>query len=230
VLDDYVKLVAEVEAAALPQLDNVKNSWNTQSVSGTAGVITDQENALNAIVNSTRVLEHETAGSPSMKQLDQARVKWSEGNLAEAGRLAAMAVTTSYNEDAAIKMIALAKERQATFKAGFLGRIGLLFEDPAGDVEQAQQAYDAGDPTKALALAQGAYETWDGADRTGLMRLSALMAIMCVISGAIWWLLRRLDDADPSVRRDPYAAAGGHNLGDADERRPSWKDWENSNQ
>jgi hypothetical protein len=56
------------------------------------------------------------------------------------------------------------------------------------------------------------------------------MGIMCMISGGVWWLLRRLDDPDPKLRLDPYAVQGGHNLGDAEERRPSWKDWENSNQ
>ncbi|MEX1104138.1 MAG: hypothetical protein WED87_07800, partial [Dehalococcoidia bacterium] len=229
VLDDYAKLVAEVEAAGLPQIDNVKNAWHTQNIRGVAGVVLDQENALRAIMNSTRVLEHETEGAPSLRQLADARAKWAEGDLVEATRLGAAAATTSFNEDAAVKMIALAKEKQATFKAGFLGRIGLLWKDPAGDIIRAEEAYAAEDPTKAMELAEGAYKAWDTADRAGLIRLSGLMGLMCVLSGGVWWLLRRLDEPDQTQRLDPYAATGGHNLGDPDERRPSWKDWENSN-
>ena len=229
VLDDYVTLIAAIDAAGLPHLDYVKNAWNTRSTRGVSGAIMDQQNALNAIVNSTIVLNHETEDSPSMKQLAEARVKWAEGDLAEAARLGAMAATTSFNEDAAVKMIALARETEATFSAGFFGRIGLIGKDPGGDVDRAQAAYDAGDPTKAMGLAQGAYESWNGADRAGLMRLSALAVVMCILSGIVWWLLSRLDESDAKVRRDPYAATGGHSLGDADSR-PSWKDWENSNQ
>jgi hypothetical protein len=208
----------------------VKNAWNTSSISDVRSVVGNQRHALEAILNSTIVLEHEEPGSPSIKQLEEARQKWAEGDLAEAARLGAAAATTSFNEDAAVKMIALAKEKQATFKAGFLGRIGLLFKDPAGDIDKAQEAYDAGDPTRAMELAQGAYKDWSNADRTGLIRLSALMALMCLASGGIWWLLRRLDEGDPKLRVDPYAVKGGHELGDPEARRPSWKDWENSNQ
>ncbi|MGH2608831.1 MAG: hypothetical protein ACRDHF_07030, partial [Tepidiformaceae bacterium] len=229
-MDDYLQLAGEAEAAGLPQLDNMKNAWNTGSISDIRGVIVNQRNALNAIMNSTRVLEHEEADSPSLKQLAEARQKWAEGDLAEATRLGAAAATTSFNEDAAVKMIALAKEKQATFKAGFLGRIGLLWQDPAGDITRAEEAYAAGDPTKAMDLAEGAYKSWDTADRTGLMRLSALMGIMCLLSGGVWWLLRRLDEPDETHRVDPYAVQGGHNLGDPESRRPNWKDWENSGQ
>ena len=228
VLDDYVALMAEVEAMGLPQIDNLKNAWNTMTVNGVAGVLREQQNALRAIANSTKVLEHETEDSPSMKQLGEARAKWAEGDLGEATRLGAAAATTSFNEDAAVKMIALAKEKQATFKAGFLGRVGLLWKDPAGDIARAEEAYDAGDPTKAMELAEGAYKTWDTADRGGLIRLSGLMGLMCVLSGAVWWLLRRLDEPDAAARVDPKAATGGHNLGDPEARRPNWKDWENS--
>jgi hypothetical protein len=228
-LDEYGGLVAEANAIGLPQIDNVKNAWNTMSVNGVAGVLREQQNALRAIGNSTKVLEHETEDSPSMKQLGEARAKWAEGDLGEATRLGAAAATTSFNEDAAVKMIALAKEKQATFKAGFLGRIGLLWKDPAGDIGRAEAAYEAGDPTKAMELAEGAYKAWDTADRSGLIRLSGLMGIMCVLSGAVWWLLRRLDEPDAPARVDPYAATGGHNLGDPEARRPNWKDWENSN-
>jgi hypothetical protein len=229
VLDDYEALMLEVTALGLPQIDNVKNAWNTTNTAGVASVITEQRNAFRAIKNSTTVLADETEDAPSLKQLAEARDKWAEGDLAEATRLAAAAATTSFNEDAAVKMIALAKEKQATFKAGFLGRIGLLMKDPAADIARAEAAYEAGDPTRAMELAQGAYKAWDTADRNGLIRLSGLMGIMCVLSGGVWWLLRRLDDSGPAVRVDPYAAQGGHNLGDAESRRPSWKDWENSN-
>jgi hypothetical protein len=168
--DDYLQLAAEVEAAGLPQIENVKNAWNTSSIREVAGVIVNQRNALNAIVNSTRVLEHEEADSPSLQELEEARLKWAEGDLSEATRLGAAAATTSFNEDAAVKMIALAKEKQATFKAGFLGRIGLLWKDPAGDITRAEEAYAAGDPTKAMKLAEGAYKAWDTADKSGLIR------------------------------------------------------------
>lgn len=229
-LDDYVKLMAEVEAAGLPQIDNVKNAWNAGPLRDTVGVVANQRNALRAIVNSTVVLVDEDADSPSMKELAEARQKWAEGDLSEATRLGAAAATTSFNEDAAVKMIALAKQKQATFKGGFLGRIGLLWKDPAGDIVRAEEAYAAGDPTRAMELAEGAYKAWDTADRSGLMRLAGLMGLMCLLSGGVWWLLRRLDEPDVNVRLDPYAATGGHNLGDPDARRPSWKDWENSNQ
>ncbi|MGH8429297.1 MAG: hypothetical protein ACREUF_02735, partial [Solimonas sp.] len=229
-LDDYLKVVAQVDAVGLPQLDNVRLAWNSRRMDETRTVIGDQRNALDAITNSMRVLEEEEPGSPSLKQLAEAKQKWAEGDLPEATRLGVAAATTSFNEDAAIKMMALAKEKKATFQAGFLGRIGLIWEDPDGDLKRAQEAYDAGYPTRAMELAQSAYEAWDTADRSGLMRLSGLMGLMCLLSAGVWWLLRRLDEPDEQRRLDPYAAKGGHSLGDPEERRPNWQDWENTNQ
>ncbi|HEX6031156.1 MAG TPA: hypothetical protein VFY90_06975, partial [Tepidiformaceae bacterium] len=230
VLDDYTKLVADFTAVGLPPIDNVKKSWNTGTVRETRGVMADQQQALDAIVNTTRVLENEEPNSPSMKQLAEARDKWAAGDLDGAARLAATAATTAFNEDAALKLIALAKEKQAKFTPSFVGRIGLIGKDPAGQIHRAEEAYAAGDPTKALDLAQSAFKTWDGADRTGLQRLAILMFGMCLLCGGVFWLLRRMDgDDDLDITLDPDAARGGHNLGDPEARRPSWRDWENTN-
>jgi hypothetical protein len=229
-LDDYTKLVADATAAGLPPLDNVKKSWNTGTVRETRGVMADQQQALDAIVNTTRVLENEEPDAPSMKQLAEARVRWAEGDLDGAAHIAATAATTSFNEDAAVKLIALAKEKEAKYTPSFLGRIGLIGKDPGGQIHRAEEAYAAGDPTKALDLAESAFKTWDTADRTGLQRLGALMFAMCLLCGGVFWLLRRMDDDDDlQMTLDPDAAMGGHNLGDPETRRPSWRDWENTN-
>lgn len=229
-MDEYTRLAGEVEAAGLPQLDNVKRAWNTERMKDIAEVIADQRQALDAIVNSTRVLANESPDAPSLKQLAEARQKWAEGDLDTATRLGAQAATTSFNEDASIKMIALALEKQASFKPSFLGRIGVMWKDPDGQLRAAEEAANAGDPNKALELSQSAFRTWDNADREGIMRLSILMGVMCLLSFGVWWLLRRLDDGQPKLKfqADPYAATGGHSIGDPEGRKPSWRDWENT--
>lgn len=51
-----------------------------------------------------------------------------------------------------------------------------------------------------------------------------LVGITAVIVLGGYWLLSRLDSKPTPLRVRP---GGGHNIGEASERRGSWKDWEN---
>jgi hypothetical protein len=93
--------------------------------------------------------------------------------------------------------------------------------DPEGDLSAAEAAYGQGDYAKALKLSRSAYDTWEGADDRGLMRLAIAAGLMCALSTGVWWGLRRLEPK----KRAPVASPG-HSLGD--DHGPRWKDWENN--
>jgi hypothetical protein len=228
-LDAYASVLAAATAAGLPSPDAVAKSWGSAAIAQTRGVIEDQRQAISAITDATGRLAGEPEGSPSLRQLDQARQEYANGHFDAAEELAATSTTTAFNEVAAVKLIAAAKAKQADFKPSFLSRIGLLFSDPDGDLAEAQRAYDSGDPTRAVKLARSAYETWDGASARGLQFLAILAGVMCGLSGLIWYLLRRLDGPPKDLRT---LGVAGPRRGKAppEPERPasSWRDWENT--
>jgi len=222
VLDSYAEVLKLSSDAGLGSPPNVAQSWGSDTLSRTSVVVEDQRQAILAILSATDQLASEPEGSHGRARLDQAREKYNLGDFAGAKSSAAGGVTTVYNEAAAGKMLNLAREKQATFKAGFLGRIGMLFTDPAGDLAKAEAANAAGDGTTALKLSRSAYDTWDGANRRGIQRLALLTGLMCGLSFLVWWLLQRMQRG-PAPKR----LGEGHFIDVADERRASWKDWEN---
>ncbi|MCC6383200.1 MAG: hypothetical protein IT304_11895 [Dehalococcoidia bacterium] len=226
VLDDYLGVVALADEAGLPQSNGVIDAWPVRRLSEVAALVEDQRQAIVSITGAVRQLASEAPGSPALRQLDDARGRYAQADYPAAKRLASGSTTTAFNAVAAGKILAVAREQKASFKPSFLERVGLLFSDPSGDLDRAEKAYAEGDPTSALRLARSAVDQWEGASGRGLMYLAALAGAMCALTLGTWWLLRRLDPERATPRR--RAAAAGHALGSPDERRGSWRDWENT--
>ncbi|MEO9256514.1 MAG: hypothetical protein ABI305_13315, partial [Tepidiformaceae bacterium] len=203
----------------------VEKSWDTATLAQTKAVIEDQRQALQNLVDAGKRLSAEAGNSPALKQLAEAHGKYDLGDFDAAKHLAGLSTTTAFNEIAAAKMLTIARNEQAAYKPTFLGRIGMLFANPVGDLSKAQKAYDSGDPTSALKLARSAYDGWHDASNRGLSRLGILAALMCGMSVVVWWLLRRVDHRATAAKSSKEP---GHILEPADSRRSGWKDWENT--
>ncbi|MCL4240309.1 MAG: hypothetical protein KJ048_03055 [Dehalococcoidia bacterium] len=222
VLDSYAEVLRLSKEAGLGTPDNVAKSWGTTTLARTAVIVEDQRQAILSIIAATEQLASEPEGSRAKARLAEAHEKYNAGDFTGARASAAGGVTDVYNDVAAGKMIDLAKEKQAAFKAGFLGRVGMLFTDPAGDLAKAEAAYAAGDGAAALELSRSAYDTWDDASRRGIQRLAILAGLMAGLSFLVWFLLQRMDRT-PTPKR----LGEGHFIDVSDERRGSWRDWEN---
>jgi len=220
-LDAYASVQAAAKEAGLPEAPGVAKAWGTLTMDGTASVIEDQRQAIEAIVSASATLANEPADSPSLKDVAAAREKYAAGEFSEAERLASSSTTSLFNQAASAKTIALAKATGTGYKPSFFGRIGLYMANPEGDLRAAEDAYGQGDYAKALKLSRSAYDTWDGADDRGLMRLAIAAGLMCALSTGVWWGLRRLDPKNAGS-----VAGAGHSLGD--DHGPRWKDWENN--
>jgi hypothetical protein len=223
VLDSYQEVLTLSTEAGLGAPEGVSRSWGSKKVSETQVVVEEQRQAIIAITDAARQLSAEAEDSGPKKLLAQAKEKYAAGDYAGAKSSAAAGVTAAFNADAAVKMIAIAKDKQKNFSPNFFGRIGMFFVDPDGQLAEAEQALAEGDGTKALKLSRGAYDTWDGASERGIQRLAMVAGLMCALTFAVWFILHRLET--PSM---PKRAAVGHYLEDPGERRSSWKDWENT--
>ena len=223
VLDAYAEVVAASNAAGLGTPDGVNKYWGKKKIAETLVVVEDQRQAIIAITSATKELEAKPDDSAGKKKLQEARDKYAAGDYAAAKSAAAGGVTAAYNEVAGGKMIDLAKEKQADFKPGFFGRIGLYFSNPDGDLKAAEEALAQGDGEKALKLSRQAYDTWDGATQRGIQRLAVMAGLMCGLTFLVWYVLHRME-APIAVKRPGQ----GHYLEESAERRSSWRDWENS--
>lgn len=222
-LDSYESVLRLSAEAGLGTPDAVAKSWGSATLAQTAVVVEDQRQAILSINAATNQLAERSDDPAVQAALSQAREKYNAGDFTGARSAATGAITGVFNQEAAGKMIALAKEKQATFKPGFLGRIGILFSDPAGDLKKAEAAYAAGDGAAALELSRSAYETWDGASRRGIQRLAILAGLMAGLSFLVYFLLQRMERV-PAPKRP----GEGHYIEISDERRSSWRDWENT--
>ncbi|MCC6958459.1 MAG: hypothetical protein IT301_01310 [Dehalococcoidia bacterium] len=223
VLDAYSEVVALSEQNGLGRPEGVNQFWGKKRVADTLVVVENQRQAITTIVSSAKAIENKPADNPAWAKMAEAREKYAAGDFSGAKAAAAGAVTTAYNEVAAGKMIEIAKEKQASFSAGFFGRIGLMFANPDDDLKKAEAAQAAGDGETALKLAKSAYTAWDGATQRGIQRLAMLAAVMCALTFGVWFILRRLE-GPVTVKK----SGQGHVLEVDPSRRASWKDWENS--
>ena len=221
-LDSYESVLKLSAEAGLGTPGAVAEAWSTTTLAQTGVVVEDQRQAILSIVSATGQLAERSDDPAVQAALAEAREKYNAGDFTGARSAATGAITGVYNHEAAGKMIALAREKQATFKAGFLGRIGMLFSDPAGDLEKAEAAYAAGDGAAALELSRGAYDTWNDASRRGIQRLAILAGLMAGLSFLVYFLLQRME-RPPAPKRP----GEGHYIEISDERRGSWRDWEN---
>jgi hypothetical protein len=226
ILADYVALRTDVRAAGLDDV-LMPRYWSTRPMGESRGLVGDLRQALDAIKSAEALLPADGDNADGLAKVGEARAKFVEGDLQEAERLAAASRTTKFNTEAATKLIALAREKQAAFKEDLFTRVGLLWSDPDGDLAAAEAALAAGDASEALRLSRSAIETWDGAAKTGFSRLAILFGAMCALSVGTWYLLRKIDGRGSGVARGRTTAPGGHVLG-APEERGKWKDWENT--
>lgn len=210
------------KAAGLATPDAVASAWGKSRLSETARLVEDQRQAVIAIQAAQTQLAEEPPDSPFLEGLREARQRYEHGDFTGARTAAASGVTGRVNAAAAAKLIALAHQKRDTFSPGFFARIGILFTDPDAKLEAAERALAEGDGTRALRLARQAYETWDGASARGIQRLALLTTTMAALSFAVWALLRRLE-RPPATKK----VGQGHYI-EANARRGSWKDWENT--
>lgn len=209
-------------AAGLATPDAVATAWGKSRLSETARLIEDQRQAVVAIQAAEEQLSDEPPDSPFLQGVREARQLYEQGDFIGARTAAASGVTGRVNASAAAKLIAIAREKRDSFNPGFFERIGMLFTDPDAKLEAAERALADGDGTRALDLAREAYETWDGASARGIQRLALLTSVMAALSFGVWVLLRRLE-RPPATKK----VGQGHYI-EANARRGSWKDWENT--
>lgn len=218
-LDAYAAVSRDAADAGLPASPAVPKSWASDSLAHTSGVIDDERLAIAAIVAAAGLLGDQLADPAAAAQLENARQKFADGDLAAAKRLASESTSTQFNGTAAAKIIELAKAKQSAYSPTFFSRIGLLFLEPESDLAGAQKAYDAGDYRNALSLSRSAYDAWNDAESRGIQRLASLAAVLCAISVAAWYLLRRTEDSPQNrIRRQ------GHFI---ESSQIAWRDWEN---
>lgn len=215
----YDEVLASATAAGLGATTGFQEAWTTAaSVRDLRRALDSQKNAVQAIADSAEALSAESAGSPSLARLDEARTAYTEGRFADASKLASQAVSDTVNLESAGKMLAAADERKASFTSNFITSIGLYGADPDGDLAKAHEAYDEGRGTDALVLATSAYDTWGNAQRNGMFRLAMLLGAVCAVLVLIAYTIgkRNSKKHDDFVREELVA------------NRPSWRDLENS--
>jgi hypothetical protein len=202
--------------------------WASAPLKTTKAYVADMRAAVDAIVRGEEVAGGEPPESPSHKAVADARAKFAEGDFTTVKSLSAGTVTADFNRDAAIKLLALAKETQDGWKPSFFETIGLYQEDPEGDLKKAEQAFADGDYAKAIKLAREVQETYNGAQNAGYLRLAIMAGLLTMFATGGWWLVKRYDDrrqakdeaARPKRRQ-------GHALNEPGERRGSWQDFLN---
>jgi hypothetical protein len=224
-LTNYEKVRDGGAAAGLTDPGTFAKVWGKDTLAAGARAVESQKQALNALKRAAEQLDQQAPDERAEQKLTQAAEAFGKGQFAEAASLASKAATSVVNVDTATKMIAVAREKQASFKEDFFSRIGLMFKDPSGDLAKAQVAFDNGDAETALKLSRSAYDSWNGAKSSGIKRLAVLAALMCGLSFGVYWLLKRLDRG----RKAPplWSGASGHVLAPPEDRRGGWRNWEN---
>lgn len=215
----YDKAVAEAAAAGLPvALEPVQKAWAEGTLAELHSLVEAQRTAIQVIDDSTEALADEPEGSLALAAMKDAREAYAAGDFAGAARMATEALTDSLNLESARRMIEAAGERQATFSESFLEKVGLLWSDPAGDLEAARAAYADGRGTDALSLATSAYDKWGSAEKDGMFRLAVGAGVTCAALVLIAYV---------AGKRQSRRAQAAHRA-EAVANRPSWRDLENT--
>ncbi|MCK6564348.1 MAG: hypothetical protein HUU14_11940 [Dehalococcoidia bacterium] len=223
-LDAFDKVRAMAGQAGLPESVAVATAWQTGTIAELTSTIENQRQAVGAITGTAKELAGEPAGSPSLQRLEEARKAYIAGDFTETKRLASLAITTLTDKGTAEQLIALAKEKQAAFKPGLLARVGMLFEDPDGDLARAESAFEAGDPATALKASRAAYDGWNDASARGLKRLAIFTGLMGAFCVGVYYLLARIDRG-PKRKSKTAGTVEGHYIPEGTPGR--WRDWEN---
>lgn len=225
-ITDYLDLMASAAGLGLAQTTLLAETWSITTLAQAEQLLQQVRIAVETIRAASSTLADEPAESPGVALLAESRSAYAEGDLESATSLASDAVAAVYNEVASVRMIIVAEATQERYSENFLKRIGLLFEDPAADLEAARQAAAAGESSEAVALASSAYEAWDGAQARGLQRLAIVAGLLSAVTFGSWYLLGRVDRGrkeEVTVARVRDAVPGAP----AAAPRSNWRDWEN---
>jgi len=223
VLDHYAAVLKLASAPGLSATSAVAKSWGTQTMASTDGLIAQQKSAIDAIAATAQQIKDEPGGSPARARMADALTRYQDGDFTGATRLASDTATTAANEVIAQQVLDNSRTVQKNYSGGLIGGIGLLFANPAGDLSKAEKSYAAGDPATAIAQAQSAIDTWNGAKSAGLERLAILVGILAALSLGAWWLLNRLAS---NVRTPMPTRPARAEIPDVPPL-PNWRDWEN---
>ncbi len=227
VLAAYRKVVELSATAGLPVTEKVQKAWDTSTIAQIASLVENQRQAIDAIIGTAKELASEPENSPATPKLVAARDKYAAGDFSEAKRLASLAITTFADKGTAEKMLELARTRKSSYKPNLLSRLGLFFVHPDSDLEKAETAYEAGDPSRALGLAKSAYDGWDGATARGAQRLAVLSGLMAGLCVLVYYLLQRVHDRRGDGGTPSSGQTTSHFVQESD-RMGSWRDWENT--
>lgn len=119
-----------------------------------------------------------------------------------------VAVAEAAVERAIVEQIVAADVSGADATSSWLVRVGLIGQDPLGELAAARSAFEAGDLTAAQARAIGAREAWAGAADLGGLRLRSLAALVIVLALLILLLSTRAR-RQPRRRRADYRPEAG---------------------
>jgi hypothetical protein len=111
-------------------------------------------------------------------------------------------------ERAIVDQIVAAEDSGAATSASWLARIGLLGQDPVGELAAARSAFEEGDLTAAQARAIGAREAWAGAADLGGLRLRSMAALVLLLALLILLVSTRVR-RQPRRRRADYRSEVG---------------------
>lgn len=226
---DYGEVLAASDAAGLVRSTAVSDTWSTGTLAQIEAVIQQQQGVIDAIASAEKTIAAEPDDSPAWELLADAREAYADGELQDATRFASAAAAYVFNRVASVQMIAIAEAEKGLYSENFLKRIGMLFEDPEGDLEAAHAAAEAGQAGEAVRLARQAFESWNGAQARGLQRLAMLAGLMSAITFGSWFLLKRIDfgggDGEISATTARRAVDGEPTV----PSRRTWRDWENTN-
>ena len=120
----------------------------------------------------------------------------------EAGDMEA-ATAEAQVERAIVDQIVAAEAAGAATSSSWLVRVGLLGQDPIGELAAARAAFSAGDLSAAQARAIGAREAWAAASDLGGLRLRSILALLLVLVLAALLLATR-------ARRHPRRSGVGY--------------------
>ncbi|HEY4668476.1 MAG TPA: hypothetical protein VIH05_01725 [Tepidiformaceae bacterium] len=218
VLDSYESMLALAASLELPATGAVQQAWSTKPITGAASAVEYQRQVLLAIQDAKERMAQEPEGSPALPKFAAAVEAYTAGNFDEAQSLAGAALAAAEDKITAVRVLEKARLAQVNYHGGMLGRIGLLFMDPAGDLDRADAKLQAGEPTEALNLANSALDAWEGASTRGIKRLTIASGVLFFVFLVLWWVLQRADNQRRST-------GPGHALGE--KPTASWRDWGN---
>lgn len=216
---NYDNAVGEAAAAGLPMVpEAIQAAWAEGSLTELRAIIEEQRTAIRTIADSVEALAAQPENPLALAALERAREAYRAGDFSTAAEQASQAVTDSLNLAAAGRMIEAAEARQAEFDPNFMSNVGLLWRDPAAQLQDARLAYEEGRGTDALRLATAAYETWGGAQRDGMFRLALAAGAACALFVLVAFVIGK--------RQAKLAVAAQH--AESIANRSTWRDLENT--